>query len=471
MAKSNSFFHSTWFRGAIALLAVALIVFAGAAAYYIAHAAASSGQIGLQGFFPTTTTETPSSVVEGQSSPPTPATDAQEQPIPAATPWDGAGRVTILLVGLDYRDWDAGEKYSRSDTMILLTLDPLTKTAGVLSIPRDMWVAIPGFEHAKINTAYYLGDAYKLPGGGPGLAIQTVEEFLGIPINYYAQIDFQAFENFIDEIGGVRVDVPAKITIDKLGDGPKTIKKLRAGEHILSGPWALAYARARYTEGGDFDRAQRQQQVLMGIREKVFSADMLPTLIKKAPEIYQELSSGIRSNLSLDDAIRLALLAQQVTDDKIQRGVIGKEYVLFGFSPDNLSILIPLTDKIQMLVDQVFNTGSSQGPVTAGDPQAQMQAETATLSILNGSSLPGFAEQTANFLRGQGVNVAQVSETTDPTFSTTVIDHTGNPYLLKYLLETLQINPNKIYSKFDPNSPVGVEIILGEDLAKSGIIP
>ncbi len=82
---------------------------------------------------------------------------------PNLVPWDGVGRVTILLLGLDYRDWEAQTEHSRSDTMILLTLDPLTLSAGILSVPRDLWVAIPGFKHGKINTAYYLGDAYSLP--------------------------------------------------------------------------------------------------------------------------------------------------------------------------------------------------------------------------------------------------------------------------------------------------------------------
>ncbi len=141
---------------------------------------------------------------------------------PSLTPWDGGGRVTILLVGLDFRDWSDQKDYARSDTMILLTMDPTTRTAGILSIPRDMWVAIPGFQHGKINTAYYLGEAYKLPGGGPGLATKTVEQFLGVPINYFAQIDFGAFVRFIDEIGGVTVDVPNQITIYLQGqDGIK----------------------------------------------------------------------------------------------------------------------------------------------------------------------------------------------------------------------------------------------------------
>ena len=166
--------------------------------------------------------------------------------------------------------------------MILLTLDPLSRTAGILSIPRDMWVAIPGFQHGKINTAYYLGDAYKLPGGGPGLAVDTVEQFLGVPVNYYAQIDFQAFVRFIDEIGGVKINVPETITVDLLGSGVATKKTLRPGVQVLPGEWALAYARARNTGGGDFDRAKRQQQVILGIRDRILSFDMLPLLITNA---------------------------------------------------------------------------------------------------------------------------------------------------------------------------------------------
>ena len=133
---------------------------------------------------------------------------------PEAEPWDGSSRVTVLVMGLDYRDWEAGE-IPRTDTMMLATIDPITKTAGLLSIPRDMWVTIPGFDHAKINTAYYLGEVYNLPGGGPALAVQTVEEFMGVQIDYYAQVDFAAFVKFIDEIGGLDLKVEEeRITVD-----------------------------------------------------------------------------------------------------------------------------------------------------------------------------------------------------------------------------------------------------------------
>ena len=152
---------------------------------------------------------------------------------PTPPPWDGAQRVTLLLMGLDYRDWSAGEGPPRTDTMILLTVDPINRTAGILSIPRDLWVNIPGFNYGRINTAYQLGEAFQLPGGGPGLAIETVEELLGVPIDYYAQIDFDAFERFIDEINGIKLEITEPITVDPLGDD--NTKTLQPGVQVLPG--------------------------------------------------------------------------------------------------------------------------------------------------------------------------------------------------------------------------------------------
>ena len=205
---------------------------------------------------------------------------------PTADPWDGKNRVTILIMGLDYRDWEGGGP-SRTDTMILFTVDPVTNTAGILSIPRDLWVNVPGYGYYKINQAYYIGEANNLPGGGPALAVETVKETLGVDINYYAQIDFDAFVKFIDEIDGVKLDIPAEIDLYTIG-GDKVVK-LEPGRYTLPGNIALAYARNRYTEGSDFDRAKRQQQVIMAVRDRILSFDMLPKLITRSGAIYNEL--------------------------------------------------------------------------------------------------------------------------------------------------------------------------------------
>ena len=390
---------------------------------------------------------------------------------PQLTPWDGAGRVTILLLGLDYRDWEAGEEYSRSDTMILVTLDPLTQKAGIMSIPRDLWVSIPGFQHGKINTAYFLGDAYKLPGGGPGLAVKTVEQFLGIPINYYAQIDFGAFVRFIDEIGGVKIDVPEPITIDLLGSGSATKKTLQSGVQVLPGEWTLAYARARYTQGGDFDRAKRQQQVIMAIRDRILSFSMLPILIGKADTLYRELASGIHTNLTLDESIKLAMLASQVPDQNISRGVINEKHVLFGKSPDNLSILIPLVDKVHLLRDEIFSSSGALGPLTSGNSQEKMIVEASRVSVLNGTQSTGLAERTAEYLRSLGVNVVEIGEAEQNAAQTTLIDYSGRPYTLKYLLESMSINPNQVEYADTPQTNFDIELILGGDWAAKNPMP
>src|SRR5512139_3857741 len=165
------------------------------------------------------------------------ANDSQELPPPITVPdsnlppaWDGASRISVLIIGLDYRDWSAGEGAPRSDTMIVLTIDPLTKTAGMMSVPRDLWVNIPGFGYSRINTAYSSGEGSKLPGGGAELARKTVENFIGVPIQYYAQIDFNAFVEFIDLIGCVEVDVPETLRLDRQGSGNDKFL-LQAGEN------------------------------------------------------------------------------------------------------------------------------------------------------------------------------------------------------------------------------------------------
>ena len=234
--------------------------------------------------------------------------------------WDGDSRVTLLFIGLDERDWEAGQGAPRSDTMMLFTIDPASKMAGMLSIPRDLWVNIPGFWYSKINTAYAYGAASKLPGGGPGLAIKTVEQFIGVPIQYYAQVDFKAFEEAIDAMGGLYLCPGERITIDPIG--PKPPVKMGPECRKYWGYEVLGYARNRKTKGGDIDRAGRQQKVIMALMDQVFSPQNFPEMLSRAPEIYAEAEPGLRTNLSFDDALKLSVLLSQIPKENIKRGVI-----------------------------------------------------------------------------------------------------------------------------------------------------
>jgi len=390
---------------------------------------------------------------------------------PSPIPWDGANRVTILVMGLDYRDWE-GEGPSRTDSMMLVTMDPVSRTAGMLSIPRDLWVNIPGFGYGKINTAYYLGELYDLAGGGPGLAIQTVQDLIGIDINYYCQIDFAAFENFINEIGGIDVNVPYELTVDPIG--PHNTVTLPQGIQHLDGPTALAYARNRETIGSDFDRADRQQQVVLAIFDQITSLGALPKLIANSPTIYNNLRSGIHTNLNLKETISLVWTVAQLPRENIKKGIIGPNEVTISVSPDGMDILIPDMDAVRTVRDQVFATTSGIAPAATAyvsNPEELRQAESATVSVLNATTTAGLASQTTDFLNTQGINVTVTGNAEEKSDTTVIIDYTGKPYTVQYLVELLNIQPNSIYSRYDPNSQVDIAILLGTDWAENNTLP
>jgi LCP family protein required for cell wall assembly len=388
----------------------------------------------------------------------------------APQPWDGASRVTVLVMGLDYRDWEAGDGPPRTDTMILLTIDPLTKTAGMLNIPRDLWVNIPGFDYGRINTAYPLGIAYDVPGGGPQQAMDTVESLLGVPIDYYAIIDFGAFEQFINELGGINVTVSSDISVDPIGKANTVY--LKPGNYLLDGPTALAYARARHTDGGDFDRAQRQQQVILAIRDRI--EELGPAQVAaKIPAMYNELAAGIHTNLSLNDAVKLGWLALEIPLNTVQRGAIAPPNAVgFAKSPDGTQdILIPVPDQIRLIRDQVFASSNMASPgLTSGDARANMQAEGASIVVANGTYTEGLAQKTQAYLQSQGANVVDTQNSEYTTY-TKIIDYTGNPYTDKYLVDLMNITPYSISWQYNPDSPVDVLVILGDDWAGSNPMP
>ncbi len=400
---------------------------------------------------------------------PTPQVTAPESQLP--DPWDGASRVNILVLGLDYRDWEAGDEAPRSDTMLVVTIDPTTPSAGMLSIPRDMWVNIPGFGYGKINTAYALGEAYKLPGGGPALAAKTVSEFLGIPIHYYAQVDFNAFVRFIDEIDGVPVTPTQDLSIDPIGYNYDV--KLEAGEtYTLPGDLALAYVRTRDSENGDVDRAHRQQEVILAIIKRILSYDMAPKLVAKAPALYQELSAGIQTNMSLDDAIRLGLLVLNIPEENIKTGVIDFSMVTLGTSPDGLYIFKPIPDKIRELRDEIFTNTAARRPLATGNEEELALAEEALLRAYNGTYVPGLAGATTEYLASFGFRTAEASNADQLYSRTVLIDRSGNPHTLRYLMQIFNIQSNaQIRLEYTPDAGEDISIMLGDDWGYSNPMP
>jgi hypothetical protein len=201
---------------------------------------------------------------------------------------------------------------------------------------------------------------------------------------------------------------------------------------------------------------------------------MLPKLITKAPVLYNQLSSGLETNLSLEEMIKMAWLAAQVPTENIKRGVITPEMVTNSWSPEGFEILLPETDKIRQMRDEIF---TSTGPATplaeavVADPVEMMNQEGATVSVLNGTYTAGLAAKTGEYLNNQGINVTVTGNAQELSEYTTIIDYSGKPYTLKYLIDLLNIDPNQIYSRYDPNSEVDIAILLGADWVENNTMP
>lgn len=383
--------------------------------------------------------------------------------------WDGASRVNILFMGLDERDWVEGLGAPRSDTMILFTVDPLSKTAGMISIPRDLWVNIPGFGYSRINTAYSSGEGNKLPGGGPGLAMKTVEGVLGVPIQYYAQVDFGAFEEAIDAMGGLEICIPETIKVSVIGRTNKY--KIDAGCQVLPGYLVLGYARNRKTDGGDIDRAKRQQLVIYALRNQIFSPENFPKMVSIAPDVYREASAGLKTNMTFDDAMKLGTLMTQIPVESIKSGVIdytmgSLDNVVLG--GENASIMKPFPDKIRELRDQVFQIGAARSPLAQGDPTALMQADGARVRFLNGSYTPNLEINTGNYFLQQGLSVTEVGPADQAYDRTIIYLYSPKLYTLKYLQMMFGISSStQIRIQPDPTQTVDIEVRLGNDWANS----
>lgn len=405
---------------------------------------------------------------EGQAENGSPESTEPAVELPDPDPWDGTSRVNLLVMGLDLRDTEGEDAAPRSDTMILLSMDPLNDTAAAIAIPRDMWVAIPGFGHNKINTAFRFGELYNIPGGGPELASQTVEAFLGVPVHFYAQIDFQAFVDFIDHIEGIRVTFDEPYTIDRRGKW-NTVT-LEPGTYALDGEYALAYARDRKSDGDDFTRSDRQLEVIMLIRERILEFDMLPKLVLRAPEIYEDLSTGIRTNMSLNQLIQLAWKAREIPRENIQMVVIGPEHITIAKSPDGLDILRPIPDRIRLLRDETLKSGGVLGPIGDEDLPTRVGEESPSIMLLNASYQPDLGERTADWLRQHGFQVVGIGNT-DPTTVSTIDLQGPAPYGLRFLVEAFGFTPGHIDHRYSPDAEMDLVLILGDDWANNNPMP
>lgn len=276
------------------------------------------------------------------------------------TPWDGTSRFTVLVVGLDRRPGETGLAY-RTDTMMLISIDPATNSIGILSIPRDLYVEVPGYsELQRVNSPMVLGELRQV-GYGPELMKQTVQYNLGIRVHDYVAADFNTFITIVDAIGGIDIDVPYAISDPEYPDMYYGYDPfyIRAGRQHLDGATALKYARTRHGDN-DFARAERQQAVIYAIRDKILSFNMLPQLIVQAPTIWNAIQSGISTGLSFEQILQLAWYLKDIPTENIRTGVIGPNYTIGYSTSQGASVLVPDRARLGNLMVEVFGANYSQ---------------------------------------------------------------------------------------------------------------
>ena len=269
-------------------------------------------------------------------------------PAPA---WPVPGRLNLLVLGVDRRP-DEQDVPVRSDGIMLVSLDPISNTISVLSIPRDLYVPIPGLEargisQSRINTACFYGDHYRLGGCGE-LSKQTVAYNFGVPVHRHILLDFNGFKRIIDLVGGIEVDVPRTIVDNAYPTDDYRTERLviPAGRVHMDGELALKYVRTRHADS-DFGRLKRQQQVLMALRAKALSLQTLPQI----PEILQTLEGSVQTDLTIPEALAIAQFARGVPEERIRLLTVEPSMVRSWQTPEGAAVLIPNRQALAALME------------------------------------------------------------------------------------------------------------------------
>ncbi len=452
-----------WALIAVIAAALALVIGTSLWLFQTARSIASAWEITSPNFDSGSTVQSNAPVTINE-----PAVTSSEETLPiistnALKPWEGRERVTILLLGIDQRCDENGPPHT--DSMMLLTVDPVGLSAAMLSLPRDLWVDIPDVGVDRINQAFYYGELYELPGGGPKLAMETVESLLGVPVQYYLAVNFDAFIEVVDLIGGIEVDVTEKIDDSSYPDRCYGYDPFHidTGTQRLDGDMALKYARTRATFGGDVDRAGRQQTVILAVRDQILNLDMLPQLIAQSPSLWQTFQKNVRTNFALDEALQLALLVQDIPRDSIHTAVIDFNYVYNETTPDGRQVLVPIRDNIRELRNTLFVPPIVPTPIIENLP-ALMAEEGAKVAVFNGTAVFGLAGATEEYLNTYDINIVEIGNADSATYRTSqIIDYGDHPNTTKYLTQLMHIPPLNISNGNEPEGDYDVLVIIGDD--------
>lgn len=348
-------------------------------------------------------------------------------------------RVNILVMGVG---GGTHEGPYLTDTLIVVSIQPSTKRVGMLSIPRDLYVPIPGFGEGKINTAYALVRA-KNPDQAAQTTKTIIENIFKIPIHYYARVDFEGFVKIIDDLGGITINV--ENTLDdpyfpiedgeRQGNGALEHLVISRGIRYMNGETALKYIRsrkARGVEGSDFARSKRQQKVMLAVKEKLLSPGTFLNF-NGLSRIIQSLNAHIDTNLKIWEILRLHELTNNIPSLNINHVILddGPKSPLYASTSTDAYFLKTKSDNwsdLQNIAHNIFDQNIASNiayePVEGVEKKAkalETQKKENAIEIDNGTNILGLAKKTSSYLTVQGYNVIDVGNTPIRTYKKNII--------------------------------------------------
>ena len=308
----------------------------------------------------------------------------------------------------------------------MVTIDPTAKTVGMLSIPRDFFLNVPGYGMHKLDEAYSLG--------GVALSCLTIEQDFGIPLNYYAWVGLDGFTNVINTVGGVDVNVTHAIVDDNYpndvnnSSDPYALERLYIppGPQHLNGQEALEYVRSRHADLiGDFGRSARQQQVLIALKSKLDNSD----IFGKLTTIANELKGSVKTDMQLTDILKVMEFARGLNVNTIQRLTLGPPYSTQGIAPANsgvdagASVVFPNCSEVITALQKMFQLGNNAvcniegnaGVSSSGASWKNAVASPANHSLSLATSMAGSGNNSASQSLGSVVGNSAVSMLDGPS--------------------------------------------------------
>ncbi len=383
----------------------------------------------------------------------------------------GNDLVNILLLGTD--EEITNDNFKRTDTMIIVSINRTTNTVAMLSLPRDLYVYIPGWTMQRLNLAYARGEQVGWTDGGFGLMRQTLFYNLGINVHYYALVNLSGFTQIIDTLGGVDLAVDCAIQDYPLVGAPPPVqaqlasedglRTLPVGYYHLDGGGALWYARSR-RNSSDFDRGRRQQQVLRAIWRTARDTGQLV----KLPELWNQATQIVTTNLGLEDLLGLLPIALNLDTSRMKQFTLSRLYHTTPWTtPDGSNVQLPNYDTIRQLLEDFYR------PPTAN----QVVVEGAQIRVFNGTANADWDRVAAERLAWSGFQAVAAGPADRTDYSDTLLtDFTGRTKgsSLAEIASILNVKPENIRVNPDPNRQADFDVILGANYNSctfGGVLP